>query len=267
MNRPSTFSLYLSEIKRRPRLSLEEETALAERRHDHDQEAYRTLVEANLGFVVRVASEFRNLGLPMEDLINEGNLGLLEAAKRYEPSRGFKFTTYAVWWIRKSILKALGEQTRVVRVPAYHIRQRKERHRSGSRDMLPQASLREISLDERIGEDRDMSLGDRLADSAHRSPEASLLGSEAQQLVEEAIGQLSAQQRTVIQYRFGLAGERPLVLKQIGDRLGISRERVRQIEVQAKDRMRRYLARRSIQDPGVTFHPAKNLGGVLSPAV
>jgi RNA polymerase sigma factor (sigma-70 family) len=236
---------------------------------EREEEGWRDLVEANLAFVLSIASEFRDLGLPFEDLVNEGNVGLLKAAKRYEPERGYKFTTYAVWWIRKAILKALGEQTRVVRVPVYMLRQRKllkasretfsasnstrrswtcmpilklTGHCGGQLAELP---LSEISLDKKIGEDGDASLGDHLADPKNHNPEESLLRDEAQDLVEEAIDNLSAQQRTVIRYRFGLMGDRPLVLKQIGRRLGISRERVRQIEVQAKNRMRRYLVRRA----------------------
>jgi RNA polymerase sigma factor (sigma-70 family) len=255
---PSLMSLYMSEIRRNS----------ASRREGAAGD-WRELAEANLTFVLRIASEFRDLGLPFEDLVNEGNLGLLKAAKRYDADRGYKFTTYAVWWIRKSILKALGEQTRVVRVPVYMLRQRKQLQAAqkspfvgnGSRrssngtakpeltenrkDRLTELPLTELSLDKKIGEDGNISLGDSLADVKSRNPEESLLRSEAQDLVNEAIGMLSDQERTVIRYRFGLAGGRPLVLKQIGSRLGISRERVRQIEVQAKNRMRRYFARRA----------------------
>jgi RNA polymerase primary sigma factor len=256
--KPSAMSLYMAEIRRNA-ASLREQ----------EQRDWKSLVEANLTFVLCIASEFRDLGLPFEDLVNEGNLGLIKAAKRYEPERGYKFTTYAVWWIRKSILKALGEQTRVVRVPVYMLRQRKQLNRSADmphggngrgktwngkpksevnrlrRDRLVELPLTEISLDKKVGEDGKSSYGDHLADDKGRTPEESLLRSETQDLVNEAISNLSDQERTVIRYRFGLSGDRPLVLKQIGSRLGISRERVRQIEVQAKNRMRRYLARRA----------------------
>jgi RNA polymerase sigma factor (sigma-70 family) len=229
---------------------------------------WRALVEANLTFVLRVASEFRDLGLPFEDLVNEGNCGLIKAAQRYEPERGYKFTTYAVWWIRKSILKALGEQTRVVRVPVYVLRQRKRQHSSKDASSAcggkfnNELPLTELSLEKKIGSDGNISLGDSLADCKTRNPEESLLSNEAQDLVNEAISSLSAQERTVINYRFGLSGDRPLVLKQIGNRLGISRERVRQIEVEAKSRMRRYFARRASIYPtqqGNSFEEAGRL--------
>jgi RNA polymerase primary sigma factor len=278
---PSAMSIYMADIRR--------SSGVPRKRQDGD---WRNLVEQNLTFVLRIASDFRDLGLPFEDLVNEGNLGLLKAARRYDPDRGYKFTTYAVWWIRKSILKALGEQTRVVRVPVYMLRQRKQlqaaqkspfanngsrkswngksKHEpSGSRrDRFAELPLTELSLDRKLGEEGKLSLGDALADSNSRNPEESLLRAEAEELVNEAIGKLSAQERTVIQYRFGLSGGRPLVLKQIGSRLGISRERVRQIEVQAKNRMRRYFARRASIYPttGAEVSAANALTPDIAPA-
>jgi RNA polymerase primary sigma factor len=261
---PTALSLYLADVKRR--------SPLSEERWVSDEDEWRRLVEDNLAFVLRIAGEYRSCGLAFEDLVNEGNLGLLKAAKRYDPSRGYKFTTYAVWWIRKSILKALGEQTRIVRVPVYLLRERKKLSEAGPkvppairRKMSPESQRRwedavrmpltELSLDSNVGDDSSSSFADRLADPKGRNPEEMLLSDEARDLVTEALDRLPDQERIVIRYRFGLAGERPLVLRQIGKRLGISRERVRQIEAQAKDRMRRYFRRRSAIYPDSVAEP------------
>jgi RNA polymerase primary sigma factor len=261
---PTALSLYLADVKRR--------SPLSEKIWVSEEEDWRRLVEDNLAFVLRIAGEYRNCGLAFEDIVNEGNLGLLKAARRYDPSRGYKFTTYAVWWIRKSILKALGEQTRVVRVPVYLLRERKKLSDAGPkvpqvlrkkksaeslrrREDVVRMPLTELSLDAKIGEDRSSTYADRLEDPKSRNPEESLLRDEARHLVAEAIERLPDQERMIIRYRFGLEGERPLVLKQIGKRLGISRERVRQIEVQAKARMRRYFRRRSAIYPDSFAEP------------
>ena len=271
-DRSSVLSRYFSEIRNYPLLSKDEEHRLARNvRKQACQESLNELIESNLSFVVKVASEYRNLGLPFEDLLNEGNLGLIEAAHRYDASKGTKFITYAIWWIRKSILKALSEHSNLVRVPTYQMKKVREireaetalSRRLGRRprreeiskrldrslskvDQVLQFNLREMSLDEKFGKDRDKPISDFLVDARSTSPEADLIQREATSLVAEAMSHLSEQERKVILHRFGIQTRRPLTLKEIGEMMSISRERVRQIECQAKSRLRKLFARKRL---------------------
>jgi len=267
-DRSSVLSRYFAEIREYPLLTKEEEMTLARSVKLGRKDALDELIESNLSFVVKVASEYRNLGLPFEDLLNEGNIGLIEAAHRYDASKGTKFITYAIWWIRKSILKALSEHSNLVRVPNYQMKkvreirdaenslrrslgrkpEREEISEKLSRsvtkiDQVLQFNLREVSLDEKVGKERDTPISDYLVDVTCVSPEDDLIKRESSNLVGEAMAHLTEQERTVVCYRFGLAGGPPLTLKEIGEKMGISRERVRQIECQAKSRLRKIFAR------------------------
>ena len=281
-DRSSVLSRYFSEIRDYPLLSKEQEQVLARNVKKGCQSSLHELVESNLSFVVKVASEYRNLGLPFEDLLNEGNIGLIEAAHRYDASKGTKFITYAIWWIRKSILKALSEHSNMVRVPNYQLKKVREirdaenslrrslgrkpqREEISARlsksvhkiDQVLQLKLREVSLDDKVGKDRDSSISEYLVDNNSESPEDDLIRREANSLVSEALDFLTEQERTVVTFRFGLAGGPPLTLKEIGGKMGISRERVRQVECQAKRRIRKLFDdRRSIQSP------SKSSGGL-----
>src|SRR5512134_2546509 len=178
--RSSLLARYFSEIRHYPLLSKEQEQDLADRVRRGSHEALHELIESNLSFVVKVATEYRNLGLPFEDLLNEGNIGLIEAAHRYDASKGTKFITYAIWWIRKSILKALSEHSNLVRVPSYQMKKvreirdaeaslRRSLGRAPERgeisrrlaksvnkiDQVLQFTMREVSLDDKVGKDRD----------------------------------------------------------------------------------------------------------------
>ncbi len=271
-DRHSLLSRYFSEIRSYPLLSKAQEHKLARNVQKQGcQDSLNGLVESNLSFVVRVASEYRNLGLPFEDLLNEGNLGLIEAAHRYDASKGTKFITYAIWWIRKSILKALSEHSNLVRVPTYQMKKVREirdaeatlSRRLGRRprrdeiskrlqrslskvDQILQFSLREMSLDDKFGKDRDKPIADFLVDARSINPEDDLIKREASTLVSEALGFLTEQERKVISHRFGIAVRSPLTLKEIGEIMSISRERVRQIECQAKSRLRKLFARKRL---------------------
>ncbi len=267
--RGSVLSRYFSEIREYPLLSKEDELRLARNVRRGCEDSLNELIESNLSFVVKVASEYRNLGLPFEDLLNEGNIGLIEAARRYDAGKGTKFITYAIWWIRKSILKALSEHSNLVRVPNYQMKKVREirdaenslRRKLGRRpkreeiskrlsrsltkiEQVLQFNMREMSLDDKVGRERDTPISDYLVDDSHNSPEDDLIKREANCLVTEAMTQLTEQEKTVITLRFGIAGGSPLTLKEIGERMGISRERVRQIESQAKNRLRKLFARR-----------------------
>lgn len=270
-DRSSVLSRYFAEIRDYPLLTKDEEMSLARSVRLGRREALNELIESNLSFVVKVASEYRNLGLPFEDLLNEGNIGLIEAAHRYDASKGTKFITYAIWWIRKSILKALSEQSSLVRVPTYQIKKVREirdaesalrrslgrapdREEISARlsrsvtkiDQALQFTVREISLEDKVGKDRDKTVSEYLVDRSVSSPEEDLIRRESRSLVGEAMGHLTDQERTVIAHRFGLNGGPPLTLKEIGEKLGISRERVRQIECQAKARLRKMFAKRRL---------------------
>jgi RNA polymerase primary sigma factor len=231
------------------------------------------LIRDNLPFVVSVAHEYRHFGVPFEDLLNEGNLGLIEAARRFDGQRGVKFTTYAIWWIRKYILKALSDQSTLVRIPDHRKRAIQEIHDQGAalerrlgrragRDELSEELGRdraaldrslafqhvEISLEERLGREGSRSLGDSLADPTGDNPEDALLRRELQDRVAQAIQTLSRRTWRVLRDRFGLQGERPLTLREIGSREGISRERARQLEREALERLERLL-RKQVQAP------------------
>jgi len=280
-DRASVLSRYFSEIRLYPLLTKEQERRLARAvRKSGCRTSLNGLIESNLSFVVKVASEYRNLGLPFEDLLNEGNLGLIEAAHRYDASKGTKFITYAIWWIRKSILKALSEHSNLVRVPTYQMKKvreirdaettlsrklgRKPRRdeiserleRSLSKvDQVLQFHMRELSLDDKLGQHRDKPIADFLVDAQSTSPEDDLIQRESGSLIAEALTHLSEQERKVIACRFGIAAGAPLTLKEIGEIMCISRERVRQIEFQAKTRLRKFFARRRLASA-----PAKPAG-------
>jgi RNA polymerase primary sigma factor len=271
-DRSSVLARYFSEIRSYPLLTKDQEHCLAENvRRTGCKESLNELIESNLSFVVKVASEYRNLGLPFEDLLNEGNLGLIEAAHRYDASKGTKFITYAIWWIRKSILKALSEHSTLVRVPTYQMKKvreireaesilrrtlgRKPRRdeiserldRSLSKvDQVLQFNLRELSLDDKMGRERDKPIADFLVDARSTSPEDDLIKRESNGLIAEALRHLSPQERTVLAHRFGIASGPPLTLKEIGEMMNISRERVRQIECQAKRRLRKLFSRKRL---------------------
>jgi RNA polymerase primary sigma factor len=266
----SVLSQYFTEIRDFPLLTREEEQELARDIQAGSRGALDQLVQSNLSFVAKVASEYRNLGIPFEDLLNEGNLGLIEAARRFNPDRNNKFISYAIWWIRKAILKALCEKAHVVRMPYSQIKKFKEIRkaeqelrrslgRAPSRneisshlskcvskiDRVLQYGVHETSLDIGVGEDRDTPLAEVLADDRVDSPEDRLLGEETHEGLSEVYAQLTEQQQTVIAYRYGVLGHRPLTLQETGERIGVSRERVRQIENQAKERMRRLFRKKN----------------------
>jgi RNA polymerase primary sigma factor len=268
-DRSSLLSRYFSEIRDYPLLSKEQEQDLANNVKNGCKASLNELIQSNLSFVVKVASEYRNLGLPFEDLLNEGNIGLIEAAHRYDAGKGTKFITYAIWWIRKSILKALSEHSNLVRVPTYQMKKVKEirdaenslrrslgrkpdREEISNRlersltkiDQVLQFTLREMSLDDKIGKERTTPISDYLVDDSSCSPEDDLIKRESNTLVSEAMTHLTEQEKVVIFHRFGISGGPSLTLKEIGEMMSISRERVRQIECQAKTRLRKIFARK-----------------------
>lgn len=259
---------YLREISRIPLLTLDEERALALRILAGDQKAERRLVEANLRLVVKIAKRYMNRGLPLLDLIEEGNLGLLRAAQKFRPDKGTRFSTYATWWIRQAVVRALANQAGVIRLPV-HVelllaRSRREKaqltQRLGRPPTLAEvaeamevpieqlAEVEEIrrhpvSLETPVGEGGRGTLRDLLVDiSGPHERLESLLRDRADLL--RILDDLSPNEQTVLRLRFGLTGEEPMTLEAIGHRLGLTRERVRQIEAAGLKRLRRLLNNR-----------------------
>lgn len=255
---------YLEEIGDHSPLSSEEEIQLAEQIQQGNQEARDKLVQANLRFVVSVAKEYQNQGMPLSDLINEGNLGLIKAAERFDGTKGFKFISYAVWWIRQSILQALAEQSRIVRMPLNRVgalykiskasallEQEMERTPNTediarSLDMSPQEVARTISsgrkhrsLDAPIGNDDDSSsLFDLIGDKSQPSPEEDVIDGSLREEIENALSTLEKREAEIIRLYYGIGREDSLTLDEIGERYGLTRERIRQIKEKALRRLR-----------------------------
>ena len=274
MSRPArtrALATYLHEIGAYPVLSREAEQATATRlRADGGEGDAHELIQSNLGFVVRVALDYKGMGLPLEDLLNEGNVGLIEAARRFDPERGTRFITFAVFWIRKALLRALSRHASVVRRPGHQRRRlsarlRTERSlearlgRRPGRDEVsaglgvPVAEVerllslrpRDVSIEEPLGDDEDgPTLGDALACEGSGDPEVELLRRESHALVESLLGDLSERERRVLIERYGLAGHECRTLREIAADIGLSREAIRLVEERALRRLRRIMAHR-----------------------
>ena len=260
-----TLRAYLREIAQVPRLTPDEEHAVAIVARQGDENALARMVEANLRFVVSYAKRYRGLGVPFLDLIHEGNLGLIEAARRFDPDRNVKFITYAVWWIRQAILHMLSDQTRIVSLPpklsgpasrlATHVtRLSSELQRpptthelaedldisDADADALMRMGGDDVSLSDRIGRGEDgRELGDLLPQATVPAVDEELLHEAAFEQLRRAMRDLEPREREVMELRFGIGGEEARTLQEIGDHLGLSRERVRQIESRAKEKLRR----------------------------
>jgi len=267
----ANLGVYLAEIACIPLLTREEEQALARRVQAGDEAAKQRLVEANLRLVVQIARRYLNRGLPLPDLIEEGNLGLLRAVEKFEPERGTRFSTYATWWIRQAVTRALANQARTIRLPVHvelllarYVREQSRLTqtlgRTPTAEELAQAlgtSAREIaeleevrqhpvSLDAPAGGESSTTLGDLIADRAAVPSEtlADLFRDRAD--LASVLDDLAANERTVLRRRFGLEGDPPETLETIGQRLGLSRERVRQLEGAGLRKLRALLKARGI---------------------
>ena len=258
-----SLDVYLREISRYPLITQADEVALAQRIHAGDQEALDTLVRSNLRFVVSVAKKYQNQGVSLSDLINEGNLGLIRAAHKFDETKGIKFISYAVWWIRQGILQALAEQSRIVRVP---LNRAGELHRIGKRTSVLQQELGRDPTAGEIAEGMDMAVDevertmaisqghlsldapmapgdesrllDYIPDSTERGSDAEAFENALQESIEICFESLQDRESKILKLYFGLEGPEPLTLEEIGALLGITRERVRQIKEKALLRLR-----------------------------
>lgn len=267
-----SLDLYLREISKYPLIPQEEEIALAKRIRAADQEALDKLVRSNLRFVVSVAKKYQNQGVSLADLINEGNLGLIRAAHKFDETKGTKFISYAVWWIRQAILQALAEQSRIVRVP---LNRAGTLHRITRRSSLLLQELgreptpaeiaegmdldmeevektlsisqNHVSLDAPLAPGEDNRLLDYLPDNQNPGPDAETFENALNQCIDKVLKDLKEREATILRMYFGLDSPEPLTLEEIGARLGITRERVRQIKEKALSRLRHVSSSKALE--------------------
>jgi len=260
--------LYLGEIGFSSLLSAEEEIELARLIQQGDEAARKRMIESNLRLVVKIARRYLKRGLALLDLIEEGNLGLIRAVEKFDPERGFRFSTYATWWIRQTIERGIMNQTRTIRLPIHVVKEiniylRAARHLTQTLDHEPSAEeianlldkpiddvKRMLGLNERVtsvdvplGRDSDKSLLDAIPDEQNADPSQQLQDEDMHWCLELWLGQLNDKQREVVERRFGLHGHDVATLEEVGNALGVTRERVRQIQLEALKRLREVMER------------------------
>lgn len=260
----NVLSTYLKEINQIDLLTREEEDFYARRAREGHEDAKAALARANLRFVVNVAKRYRNQGLPLSDLISEGNIGLINAIERFDPDKGYHFISYAVWWIRQAITKAIYEKARMIRLPQNRIfelsriektrtRLQSEKGRDPGVGDVAQAldmdvshvasmlniSRDHVSLETPISKDKDPSLlGDFVEDTERDTPEEETMEGALRDEINKVLTSLSEREATIIEYRFGLNGKQPLSLQELGNRFSLTKERIRQIEQRALRKLR-----------------------------
>ena len=261
---PDTLRMYLKDIAQFPQLSAEEEQELGRRVREGDETAFAKLIESNLRFVVAMAKKYSRSGYPLHELINEGNMGLIEAASRFDPSRGVRFITYASWWIRQAILAAIAHHGQVFSLPpklkhelyrfetkVAHLTQELG-HRPSVEEISKELDMKEsdvrgmmkgvpteISLNVPIGEDHDLKLEDLIQDENITPVDEALIATSFHEQLENLLGQLEPKERHIIERRFGLNDQEPQTLAEIGEDMHLSRERIRQLEERALRKLRR----------------------------
>ncbi|MCP5238322.1 MAG: RNA polymerase sigma factor RpoS [Zoogloeaceae bacterium] len=260
--------LYLNEIGANRLLTAEEELALSRRVREGDFKARQTMIERNLRLVVNIAKHYLNRGIPLLDLVEEGNLGLIHALEKFDPERGFRFSTYATWWIRQNIERAIMNQSRTIRLPVHVVKELNQvlrAQRSVEAENGVGSNLEEIArrLDKRVEDvrailalsehtasldapldiDPSLSIGESLADDRLETLDDQVHCNEVESLIEEWIGMLSDKQRFVIRHRYGFDDAEIQTLEELAEQLGLTRERVRQIQLEALGQLRRILKR------------------------
>ncbi len=263
--------LYLNEIGANPLLTPEQEGTLSRAARDGDFEARQKMIEHNLRLVVNIAKHYLNRGIPLLDLVEEGNLGLIHALEKFDPERGFRFSTYATWWIRQNIERSIMNQSRTIRLPVHVVKElnqvlraQRQLEASGRGEGCAEDIARRLdksvdevrqilalnehtaSLDAPLDIDPNLSIGESLSDEAADTPETQIQNAEIESLIGEWIGMLGDKQRTVIEHRYGLNGTEAKTLEELADRLGLTRERVRQIQLEGLAQLRRILKRNGV---------------------
>lgn len=263
----SSIKIYLREIGQTPLLTREEEVALAKRIKKGDQAARQHMIKANLRLVVKIAHDYANLGLPLLDLISEGNIGLMKAVERFDPKKGGKLSTYAAWWIKQSIKRALANQSKTIRLPVHLVDKIARMRRiamqlaeefgreptdeelaeelgisAGKVAQLRTAAIRPASLDATVTQDEDSSsLGEIIGDESMLSPDQVLSNKNLQKAIQELLPILDERERKILSLRFGLDGKKELTLEDIGKKLRVTRERVRQLQNAALRKLKKAL--------------------------
>ncbi|MFT3733904.1 MAG: RNA polymerase sigma factor RpoS [Rhodocyclaceae bacterium] len=263
--------IYLNEIGLNPLLTAEEEAALARRVRQGDFEARQKMIERNLRLVVNIAKHYLNRGIPLLDLVEEGNLGLMHALEKFDPERGFRFSTYATWWIRQNIERAIMNQSRTIRLPVHVVKElnqvlraQRQIEASNCGGVTPEAIAEKLdkpvedvravlalnehtaSLDAPLDIDPNLSIGESIADEQAISPELNIHNAEVETLIRDWMAQLTDKQRLVIQYRYGIDDVEVLTLEDLAAQMGLTRERVRQIQLEALSQLRRLIKRRGV---------------------
>ena len=264
---------YLKSIGNHPRLSFDQEQELSARALQGDQTAVNALVECNLLLVVSVAKKYYGCGLPLLDLIQEGNLGLIKAAEKYDGTKGFRFSTYATYWIRQAISRALGDQSRTIRIPANMVELLSKVKKASTEltqilnrqptdeeiakhigaDLDKVQTVMDItqavsSLDVAVDDDGETSVGDLIADSRAENPFNNLAKEANRQIIESVFDTLSNREAEVLRLRFGIGADKPMTLEEVGAHFGVTRERIRQIENKAIRKLRHPLRARALRE-------------------
>jgi RNA polymerase primary sigma factor len=265
--------MYLKEIGKVPLLTAEEEVALAKRIERHDMDAKCRLIEANLRLVVSIAKRYVGRGMLFLDLIQEGNLGLIRAVEKFDYRKGYKFSTYATWWIRQAITRAIADQARTIRIPVHMvetinklIRVQRQLLQEMNCEPTPEQIAQEmgttpqkvreilkisqepVSLETPIGEEEDSQLGDFIEDEDATMPVEAVSEIMQKEELNAVLNQLTHRERKVVELRFGLKGEHPRTLEEVGQKFGVTRERIRQIEAKTLAKLKSYREAQRLRD-------------------
>jgi RNA polymerase primary sigma factor len=250
-NEKTAVQIYLKQIENIPVLTREEEGSVALEAAEGNQKAKEKLIVSNLRFVVSIAVKYQNLGLPLMDLINEGNMGLIRAVEKFDVSKGFKFISYARWWIRHFILKAIFEQSTSIKLPLKYATQLSKKDDIDEDELVQKLRqiYRPVSLDQKLSDDNNSdTIVDLVDSSKYDLPEKIVMENNLKEIIEEIMFKLKPIERDVISRHFGLNGKTPLTLKEIGEKYNLTKERIRQIEHSALDKLRYPMKKKKVLD-------------------